>query len=60
LQVQRTRNIGKKKTPEKKAKRARENGFNNNNDNINNSFVLKIILEYTNKVYKKQIEMWRE
>jgi hypothetical protein len=45
--------MGKKKTLEEKAKRARENGFNDNNDNINDSLVLKIILEYTNRVYKE-------
>jgi hypothetical protein len=60
LQVQRTRNIGKKKTPEEKAKKARENGFNNDDDDIDDSLVLKIILEYTDEVYKEQMEMWQE
>ena len=45
--------IGKKKTLEEKAIRARENRFNNSNNNINNSLVLKIILDYTTRVYKE-------
>jgi hypothetical protein len=52
--------MGKKKTPEEKAKRARENGFNDDDDDIDDSLVLKIILEYTDGVYKEQMEMWRE
>jgi hypothetical protein len=36
--------MGKKKTLEEKAKRARENGFNDNNDDVNNSLILKEIL----------------
>jgi hypothetical protein len=45
--------IGKKKTLEKKAIRARDNRFNNNNDNIDDSLVLKEVLPYTNRVYNK-------
>jgi hypothetical protein len=46
----------KKKTPEKKAKRARENGFNDNDNNINDSLVLKEILPYTTRVYNEQMD----
>lgn len=52
--------MGKKKTPGEKAKRARENGFNDDDDDIDDSLILKIILEYTDGVYKEQMEMWRE
>jgi hypothetical protein len=52
--------MGKKKTPEEKAKRARENGFNDDDDDIDDSIVLKEILEYTDGVYNEQIDMWRE
>ena len=60
LQVQRIHKIGKKKTPEQKAKRAQENGFNDGDDNIDDSLVLKEILPYTTGVYNKQVDMWLE
>ena len=50
--------MGKKKTPEEKAKRAWKNGFNNDdNDDINNSLVLKELLPYTTGVYNEQMDM---
>ncbi|KAF8862713.1 hypothetical protein BDZ45DRAFT_585016 [Acephala macrosclerotiorum] len=52
--------MGKKKTPEEKAKRARENGFNDDDDDIDDSLVLKEILEYTHGVYNEQMDMWRD
>ncbi|KAF4633707.1 hypothetical protein G7Y89_g4408 [Cudoniella acicularis] len=52
--------MGKKKTPEEKAIRARENGFNDSGDDIDDSFVLKEVLPYTDRVYNGQMDMWRE
>jgi hypothetical protein len=52
--------MGKKKTLEEKEKRARENGFNDDDDNVDDSLVLKEILEYTDGVYNEQMDMWRE
>jgi 16S rRNA C967 or C1407 C5-methylase (RsmB/RsmF family) len=62
LQVQRThtRYAKKKKTLEENAMRARENGFNDNGDNINDSLVLKDLLPYTTGEYNVQMDMWRE
>jgi hypothetical protein len=60
LQVQRTRKMGKKKTPEERAKRARENGFNDDDDDIDDSLVLKELLPYTTRVYNEQMDMWLE
>ena len=45
--------MGKKKTPEDKAKRARENGSNDDQDDIDDSLVLKEILPYTTGVYNE-------
>jgi hypothetical protein len=52
--------MGKKKTPEEKAKRAREKGFNDDDNGIDDSLVLKKILPYTTGVYNEQMDMWRE
>jgi hypothetical protein len=49
--------IGRKKTPEEKATRARENRFNNSNNNIDDSLVLKEVLPYTDRVYNKQMNI---
>jgi hypothetical protein len=40
--------------------RVRENGFNDNGDNINDSLVLKDLLPYTTGEYNVQMDMWRE
>ena len=34
---------------------ARENRFNDDDDDINDSLILKEILDYTNKVYNKYV-----
>jgi len=52
--------MGKKKTPEERAKRARENGFNDDDDDIDDSLVLKELLPYTTRVYNEQMDMWLE
>jgi hypothetical protein len=49
--------MGKKKTPEEKAKRARENRFNDDDYDIDDSIILKEILEYTDRVYKEQMDI---
>ena len=38
----------------------KENGFNDNGDNINDSLVLKDLLPYTTGEYNVQMDMWRE
>ena len=45
--------MGKKKTPEEKAKGTRENGFNDGDDDLDDALVLKEILEYTDGVYNE-------
>ena len=49
--------MGKKKTPEEKAKRTREKGYNSDNDNVDESLVLKELLPYTEEVYYEEIDI---
>jgi hypothetical protein len=49
--------MARKKTLEEKVIRARENGYNNNGDNINNFLVLKKVLPCTDNIYSKQMDI---
>jgi len=51
--------MGKKKTPEEKAARALENGFDDSDDDMDDSLVLKEVLDYTEETYTEQMDMWR-
>jgi len=53
------RKMGKKKTPEEKAARALENGFDDSDDDMDDSLVLKEVLDYTEETYTEQMDMWR-
>jgi hypothetical protein len=50
--------MGKKKTLEEKAKRAREKGYNSDDDNFDECLVLKELLPYTKGAYYKEIDIW--
>ena len=51
--------MGKKETPEEKAARALENGFDDSDDDMDDSLVLKEVLDYTEETYTEQMDMWR-
>jgi hypothetical protein len=52
--------MGKKRTPEEKAKRAREKGYNSDDDDVDESLVLKELLPYTEGVYSDEMDMWHQ
>jgi hypothetical protein len=52
--------MGKKRTPEEKAKAARENGFDDDDNDVDDGLVQREVLPYTTGVYNEQMDMWRE